>query len=105
VNRPVAGGGPGEVAGGHVLRNTVAVDVGADPVEAEQAMIGAIGDHAAQLLVEARDDRFGIRTAAPHDEMSRRRSNVRITVQERPTCASRHSRGAPRAPSFCSGSS
>ena len=44
------------------LGAAIAVDVGQDPRHVEQAVIGAIGDHAAELGVEAVDDRRGVRT-------------------------------------------
>ena len=45
----------------HVLPATVAVNVRSNPVEVEQAMVATVGDHAAQLGVEPRDDRLGVR--------------------------------------------
>ena len=55
----------------HVLRATVAVNVCSNRVEMEQAMVAAVGDHAAQLGVEPRDDRLGVRKRPADGEVKR----------------------------------
>ena len=63
--------GAGLVALRHVLRQPVAVDVGDDPVHVQEAVVGPVGDHAADLGVEAIDDRRRIRQRPPHREVQR----------------------------------
>ena len=50
----------------HVFRDPVTVDIGANPVHVQHAMIGPIRDHPAELAIESGDDRLRIRTRSVH---------------------------------------
>ena len=55
----------------HVLPETVAVHVCSNPVEMEQAMVAAVGDHSEDRGVEPRDDRLCVRKRPADGEVKR----------------------------------